>query len=167
MKKLFKKTDGFTLLEMVLVIGILSVLSVITIAAMDPLAQFQKANDAKVKSDLAQVQRALESYYDDNGTYPPSSADYKIENVFVANNPAINWGASFTPYMNFLPVPPGSSKYVYYSQNGQAYFLYANLQRGANDPQVCRGGSACTNVPNGVTCGGVCNYGVSSPNVNL
>jgi prepilin-type N-terminal cleavage/methylation domain-containing protein len=72
MKKTFIGSKGFTLIELVLVIGILAVISVIVLTVLDPIAQFQKANDAKIKSDLSQIQKGLENYYNDNNVYPDS-----------------------------------------------------------------------------------------------
>ena len=43
--------------------------------------QFKKADDTKRKSDLAQIQRALEAYYQDFGMYPDdnnATSTYKI-----------------------------------------------------------------------------------------
>lgn len=143
------------------------------IIAVNPLAQIQKAQDARRKSDLSQIQKAVETYYQDVGKYPPSTSDYKIKGL---NNNAIEWGSSWQPYMAVLPKDPVSTKtYVYYSSsNGQTYYLYASLDRGANDPQACIGGW-CKSLPNsdGVqidACGPIdadpCDYGVSSPNVS-
>lgn len=140
------------------------------IVAVNPLAQFQKARDAKRKSDLSQIQKAFETYYQDNGKYPSSSSDYKVKGL---DGGTIQWGSPWQPYMNVLPKDPSSSKnYVYYSisQDGQTYYVYASLDRGGNDPQACFStGAACSSaVSNGVgaQCGGNCNYGVSSPNVS-
>ena len=48
--------------------------------------------------------------------------------------------------------------------------LYANLDRGGNDPQACNtAGTDCPNVPAQNLCGNnnnACNYGVSSQNVS-
>jgi len=146
---------------------------------IDPLGQLAKANDAKRKSDLEQLQRTLEVYYNDNGKYPPSSASYQI-------NPAsgeINWGDSWSAYNTKLPADPSSSrKYVYYSPSTgasayQSYYLYASLERTA-DPQLCSPldsygecPSIGTNPILATHCGPdpftkPCNYGVSSPNVS-
>lgn len=171
MKRFLKSEKGFTLLELILVIGILSVISTMVIVAIDPLTQFHKATDAKIKSDLAQVQRALESSYDDNGIYPPSSNDYKIENTIT--NKTMEWGDNWSPYMNFLPTPPGSSKYIYFSPDGQSYFLYANLEIGSDAKSCggpCSGAGSYEDAPVttsacGTGAGLVCNYGVTSPNV--
>jgi type II secretory pathway pseudopilin PulG len=146
-------------------IGILGILAVAAIIALNPTLQLQKGNDVRRKSDLAQIQRSLESYYQDNGSYPVSiAAPYEILNLA--------WGASWSPYMNRLPEDPNSNqKYVYYS-SGQSYYIYATLDRGSLDSQACSNLDAngeCSSIAvNGIavkSCGGACNYGVSSPDV--
>jgi len=66
---------GFTLIELLVVLGILGILATVLLVAINPSAQLQKANDAHRKSDLETLQRALELYYQDKGSYPPSSQD--------------------------------------------------------------------------------------------
>ena len=62
------------------------------ILAINPLVQLQKAQDAKRKSELSQIQKALETYYQDNGKYPPVTSDYKIKGL---DNNAVVWGSSW------------------------------------------------------------------------
>lgn len=139
---------------------------------IDPLGQIQKANDAKRKSDLEQLQRTIETYYNDNGSYPPHSVApdplYRIK----PSTGYIEWGSTWAAYNTTLPKDPTPStrNYVYYaSSNGQSYWIYASLQRNS-DPQACNGGAACsslsTNSIPGTACGQTCNFGVSSPNVS-
>ena len=163
---------GFSLIELLVVMGILGIVMVGLFVGLDPIGQFQKTNDANRKSDLSSIQKALEFYYQDNGEYPASSGDFKIVNGSVT----LNWGSSWQPYMNSLPSDPtGTKNYVYYSpagSNGQTYYIYASLERGENDPDTCNEGSACSTLLNGggfpsaQACGETCNYGVSSPNVS-
>lgn len=156
---------GFTLIELIVVMGVLAIFSSFLVATLNPMEQFKKTSDSQRKNDLVQIQRALEVYYQDFGKYPDST-DYKI----VYNSSTLGWGSAWAPYMNFLPKDPSASRsYIYVvSPNGQSYWIYASLERGGKDPQACNSdGSACSNVPGGVTCGsGICNYGVSSPNVS-
>ncbi|OGH41751.1 MAG: hypothetical protein A3H79_01230 [Candidatus Levybacteria bacterium RIFCSPLOWO2_02_FULL_36_8b] len=154
------KSKGFTLIELLIAMAILAILVTGLIVTLNPFAQIQKANDARRKADIAQIQKALETYYQDNGAYP-SSADYKIN--------AIDWGDPWIPYMGNLPKDPDSSKqYAYFvppAFNGQTYYLYASLDR-ETDSQACSGGTDCQSVPAPNLCGGkVCNYGASSPDV--
>lgn len=155
---------GFTLIELVVSIAVLLILSSVTLAVLNPFEQFKKAQDSRRKNDLAQVQRALEAYYQDHGSYPPSNGT-DIEGAM--------WGNSWSPYINILPKDPDSSKkYVYkVSSNQQMYWIFASLDRGAKDPQVCNNGNDCANVPSYGACGAsatlvVCNYGISSPNTS-
>jgi general secretion pathway protein G len=146
-----KVHSGFTLVELLVVIAILAVLGTGFLVMVNPVAQVQKAQDAHRKSDLAQVQRGLELYYHDFGQYPPSGT--------------LVWGASWQPYIALLPKDPNSAKQYVYISSGQAYYLYASLDRGSVDPQACNAGNRCANAGS-ASCGGVCNYGVSSSNVS-
>src|SRR3989344_1712300 len=76
-----KSGAGFTLIELIIVIALISIFIAGAIAVLDPLAQIQKANDARRKSDLTQIQKALESHYDDFQKYPLSSGspNYQIQ----------------------------------------------------------------------------------------
>jgi len=175
LKKKLSNQRAFTLIELIIVIGILAIVATVLLAVIDPLSQAKKANDGRRKSDLSQIQKALEQYYQDYGGYPLNAdtigCTYQIRGNNGDGDDCISWGQSWQPYMNVLPRDPsGSKNYVYYapsSANGQSYYLYANLDRGGNDPQACNNnGAACLNVPGGADCGGTCNYGVSSPNVS-
>ncbi len=176
-----KKEEGFTLIELLVVIGILAVLTVAFLVTLNPVDQLHKAYDARRKSDLAQIQRALQTYYQDNNKYPgysynsanPSDpSNYEIEpGVAPGVTPTpVPWNSSWQPYINVLPADPGGNKYIYYSSGGQSYYLYASLDRGSLDSQACNGGLVCSSLSlnsiSSTACGGTCNYGVSSPNVS-
>lgn len=142
---------------------------------IDPIGQFQKANDAKRKSDLEQLQRTLEIYYNDNGKYPATTGSTPVPPTptfrLFPSSVLYDWGSVWTAYSTTLPKDPTSTRnYVYYaSSDGQSYWIYASLEK-SGDPQLCNGGNACANVTgNGISataCGTTCNYGVSSPNVS-
>lgn len=53
---------GFTLLELLITIGIISILSGITIFAINPSKQFGQANDAKRLSDINSILSAIGQY---------------------------------------------------------------------------------------------------------
>ena len=147
---------GFTLVELLTVVGILGILAAAAITVLNPLEQFKKANDSQRKSNLSQIQKAMETYYQDNNRYPAS----------------LTWGSDWAPYMNVIPEDPKPNyTYVYWaSADRQTYYIYASLERGSKDPQACNGGGSCVSLsPNGISataCGGTCNYGVSTPNVS-
>ncbi len=156
---------GFTLIELIIVTAILGILTAIVIASLDPPAQYAKTQDGRRKSDLSQIQRALESYYQDHNYYPDSTANYQISGAA--------WGSSgLAPYMTKVPIDANPTKtYAYKSSghNGQSYWIYVSLDRGGKDPQACNSGNLCANAT-GISCdrsgslaNNICNYGVSSP----
>lgn len=170
----FLITRGFTLIELLIVIAVVGILAAGTIAVINPVTQFQKAQDARRKADLNQIQKALETYYQDNGAYPSSSAAYQIVVKIAGTDTIIDWGSTWMPYMGNLPKDPAdpAKKYVYYSNNRQTYYLYASLDRGGSDPQACSGGICASLTSNGIPANAcasgsiICNYGVSSPDVS-
>jgi prepilin-type N-terminal cleavage/methylation domain-containing protein len=156
---------GFTLVELLLVMAVLGVLATALITLINPLAQFQRTRDSQRKNDLAQLRRALEQYYNDFNSYPANSTD---SNYYILDATHA-WGTPWTPYMDLIPKDPVTTQKYRFVSTGQSYMIYAHLERGINDSQVCNGGAVCSGVPAGVTCGGaadVCNYGVSSSNAS-
>ncbi len=65
-----KKQQGFTLIEILIVISIIGVLSALTLVGMSGFRA--SGRDAKRMSDLRQVQNGLELYYAKFGSYPTS-----------------------------------------------------------------------------------------------
>jgi len=76
-KNTFKK--GFTLLEILLVVGIISILAGIVIVAINPSKQIAMARNTERKSDLKQINSALQQYYIDNREYPDGLTDELVE----------------------------------------------------------------------------------------
>lgn len=175
-----KLKKGFTLIELLVIMAMIGVLASATITFINPLGQFQKQRDLQRKNDLAQIQRSLETYYNDNGKYPASSTagpGAKINDTINCGASGCSWGGTWSPYMTKLPQDPSSGRtYAYFaSPDGQIYRIYASLERGKNDSQACvdSGGLeiACPNADASVTTtgcntGNKCNYGVSSPNTS-
>jgi type II secretory pathway pseudopilin PulG len=62
------KQQGFSLLELLIVVGIIIVLATVSIVALN--GQRANARDAKRISDIRQIRTALELYSSDEGAYP-------------------------------------------------------------------------------------------------
>jgi len=165
-----KRKNGFTRIKFLAILVIIAVVIFFIFSNFNPLIKIQKGNDDRRKSDLAQIQKSLDFFYKNNGKYPFSTKKYEIkrldETVVTRQSP------SWFPYMNTVPFDLNMSKnYVYYANpSGQSYWLYASLDLGTKDPQACNNGSPCKSLPiNEIpisACGGICNYGVSSPNAS-
>ena len=69
-----KEERGFTLIELLIIIIILGFLT--ALISGNYITSLQKGRDAKRKNDLAQIQRALETYYEDNKAYPTGAPPF-------------------------------------------------------------------------------------------
>src|SRR3990167_3081914 len=61
---------GFTLVELLIVIGLLSVIALIVIAAINPIEQANRARDTKFRADGSQLVSAIERYFAVNDKFP-------------------------------------------------------------------------------------------------
>ena len=92
-----KKTGGFTLVEILVVIAIMGVLMTIIIASIANARA--KSRDNKRISDLKEIQLALEQYYDQTNNYP-SAPFTSATNLY--------------PYLPSMPTDPNTSQYYSY-----------------------------------------------------
>lgn len=65
-----KRKTGFTLVELLIVIALISILSVAVLATINPIEQANKAKDSTVQNDAAEVLNAYERYYANSQSYP-------------------------------------------------------------------------------------------------
>jgi len=77
MKKILSKAlcssrRGFTLIEILVVMGILATLLAIALVAINPARQFAQANNAQRRSDINAILNAIHQYASDNRGTPPS-----------------------------------------------------------------------------------------------
>lgn len=64
-----KRSRGFTLIEMLIVIAVIGVLAVAVLSAINPVEQMRKARDTRRRSNAAELLNALERYYATNEEY--------------------------------------------------------------------------------------------------
>ena len=122
--KNFKK--GFTLIELLVVIGIIGVLA--GFLMVNFVGVRQRARDGVRKSDLRQIQAALEIYRSDQGSYKP--------NILPCGSRLTDPSNTIT-YMQKIPCDPltNSTFTNYsYSSSGSTYIIVACLEN-TNDPQ--------------------------------
>lgn len=126
---------GFTLIELLIVIAIIGILS--TLLMTNFIGIRQRARDAQRKSDIRQIQSALELYRADNGSYPSPGGTNTLNSTpcptpssFAPNN---------TTYMQQIPCDPlgatyyHTGNYYYATGNGNAtYTLAACLENTAD-----------------------------------
>ena len=158
-----KKRNGFTLVELLLVMGILAILTIIAIGIFNPIALTNKAKDARKKKDLSRMKVAFEEYFNDKGCYPTESLIGAID----------CGGNGFSPWLSDWPCDPNGNKYYYVTDCNEStccpkwYKAYTKLEN-LNDKDIPSGWSNRTgnyHVGDGSLSNGQVNYGVSSPNV--
>jgi prepilin-type N-terminal cleavage/methylation domain-containing protein len=82
--KLQKAQGGFTLIEILVVIGIIAVLATIVLIAINPARQFAQANDTQRVSNTNAILNAIGQYMADNHGDLPADVDAGMEEVTAA-----------------------------------------------------------------------------------
>ena len=114
MQKLLKREDGFTLLELLIVIVIIGILALIIVPGL--ASGPKRARDTTRKADMRTVRNALETYYTDYNTYPVGGTYTNLSTALVPSS------------LSALPADPkNTGSYVY----GYQAYIGAN-QLGGN-----------------------------------
>ncbi len=95
---------GFTLIELLLVLAIIAIMA--TFIMMNIQASLGRGRDARRKSDLKQIQNALELYHQDFGQYPDTGG--WVNSTYTGNGQF--WITPLTSYyIKTMPVDPINS----------------------------------------------------------
>ncbi len=105
-----KKNRGFTLLELLVVLVILSLLAALVIPKLTGRVDEAKIDTAKVQ--LKEIKRALEMYKLDNGNYPSTFQGLK---ALVKKPDTPPEPKKWRQYLEHIPKDPWGNEYVYIS----------------------------------------------------
>jgi len=72
------KKGGFTLIELIIAVGIIALLAAISVVAINPAKRIGQSNDSQRWADLTAISKAVELYTADNGTLP---SDFAVTNI--------------------------------------------------------------------------------------
>ena len=141
MTKLNNKKLGFTLVEILIVLTIISIIAALATIAYDNY--LTSARDHQRASDINRIQLALEQYHRDEGFYPST----------LTPGQALIGSTSSTTYMAIVPEPPttvdgacSDSNYTYNQNSADSYTLTFCL--GSQTGDMTAGVSCAT--PNGI-----------------
>ena len=133
------KHNGFTIVELLIVIVVIGILAAITIVAYNGISQ--RTRDSRRLTDITAVYKALQLYYVDNGNYPVTATPFgnglSDSNCAVGSKSA-NWVPglvpTYTPSLpqSFGPRSEATSGCYEYVSDGQQYVLsaWANVEAG-------------------------------------
>ena len=104
---------GFTLIELMVTIGIISILSTVAVANVSKSREL--ARDARRQQDLSTLAAALEIYANRNGKYPDNLKDLS--------------GGNFPP-LTRVPEDPLGGNYLYVpNKDKTTYYVEAKIER--------------------------------------
>jgi general secretion pathway protein G len=127
---------GFTLIELLVVIAIIGVLSALLMSNF--IAIRQRARDGNRKTNLRELQSALEIYRANKGDYPDS--------LTACDTPLTD---GITVYKSKIPCDPLGGDYQY-NKNGATYTLTACLENG-NDGEIEKNNNTPVNCDGSTT----------------
>lgn len=129
-----KRSSGFTIVELLIVVVVISILAAITVVSYNGVQS--RARDSKRIEKVKAIERAMELYYADNGRYPPIQDGSGAEGT--CGSQTENWGHcdrnlalsnALAPYMQIDPTSlsnatQGNYYYYYTSQSTNNYQYY-------------------------------------------
>jgi len=80
-----RNIPGFTLVELLIVIGILAVLMAITIIAINPVQQLQNSRNAQRQSDVASILDSVSQYEATTGKLPPTTSGLSTVGMVIGS----------------------------------------------------------------------------------
>ena len=126
-----KHKRGFTIVELLIVLVVIAILAAITIVAYNGIQA--RGRDARRKTDVANIEKAMEVYYSDHGSYPvPSGLTGSIINNGWYTSGDGSWNLLSSSLVGSsaidnLPVDPTNTTTVSaLSAGGYDYAIYVN-----------------------------------------
>lgn len=120
-RKTKPQRDGFTLVELMVVIVIIGLLA--TVVAINVLPSQDRAMVGKARADISTLEQAVETYRLDNLTFPPSLDALVSAPAGLQNPERYRQGG----YIRRLPEDPWGNPYQYRApgQDGRAFDVWS------------------------------------------
>ncbi len=128
-----QNNQGFTLIELLVVVAIIGILSSVVLSSLSTARM--KARDARRVSDLKQIRIALESYFADNGHYPPTACGWDCNSYYSSYSDS-SWNtlkSHLAGYISNLPKDPINSSCAPWTDGCYSY-SYGNVLKNSSLP---------------------------------
>lgn len=125
---------GFTLIEILVVIGILATLFAIVLIAINPARQFSQANNTKRRSDVTTILNAIHQYAADNRGALPTGITTTAQTV--SDTGANICADIITRYIGALPSDPSVGGGTAITDCTAAYNTGYTVVRSATDNRI-------------------------------
>jgi general secretion pathway protein G len=119
MNRSFRGQDGFTLIEIMVVILIIGLLALMVVPRLRGVAD--RAKRTKAQADIQELKQALDRYYLDNGSYPTTDQGLQAL-VTPPTGGRLPSNYEQGGYIEKLPNDPWGNQYFYQS-DGSTYAL--------------------------------------------
>jgi prepilin-type N-terminal cleavage/methylation domain-containing protein len=119
-----ERAKGFTLIELLVVIAIIGLLASVVLVALNSART--KSRDTKRVSDMNQVIKALEIYYNENNSYPVGTGVFSTSSAPGLNKFLVTMPKSPSPAdggcVDGTPVAEGTNYNAYYYNGSNTTF---------------------------------------------
>ena len=103
-----KVNKGFTLIEILIVIGLIAVLATIVLIAINPARQFAQARNTQRSSNVNAILNGIGQYIADNKGVIPADITTAVKNISSTGTPSLC--AQLMPvYISALPADPAAA----------------------------------------------------------
>lgn len=157
------ETTGYTLTELLIVVGLILLLAFLVFIVVNPRAQLDKVYNVRRKQELAIMRRVFEDYYNDQSQYPQSADlcfDTPSEVDGICSCHVCGLASNSNPLASYMPnlfCDPAYPKHTYLYQ----------YDCSTETPSWYRMCAKLDDSSPNVTNAGNYNYGISSENVGV